>query len=72
MEGPGHQVLLPTSVPEGSYCMRVGGEERILCVLRVEQQPELLAGNSGHRGQGPAGDCPPRPISHQLVGVQQL
>lgn len=62
MEGPSQQELLPTSVPRGSYCMHVGGEEGALCVLRAEKQPELLAGN-GRRGQGPAGDYSPR--AHQ-------
>lgn len=62
MEGPSHQVLLPTSVPVGSYYMHVGGEMGALCVLRAEKQPELLAGN-GLRGQGLAGDYSPK--AHQ-------
>lgn len=65
VEGPGHQVLLPTSVPGGSSCARVGGEEGALCVPGAGKQPELLAGNSGPRGQGPAG-------SHQPAGVGPL
>lgn len=43
-----------------------------LCVLRAEKQSELLAGSSGHRGQGQLVTVPPGPISQQLVGVRQL
>lgn len=51
----------PVSLKGVTVCAwGVGGP---LCVLRAEKQSELLAGNSGHRGQGPAGDCPPK--AHQ-------
>lgn len=53
--------------------MGVGGEEGALCVPTAEKQPELLAGNSGGRGQGPAGSHPlTRPVSHQPAGVGLL
>lgn len=43
--------------------MGVGGEKRVPCVPRAEnERPELLAG-SWHCGQGPPGGCPPK--AHQ-------
>lgn len=58
--GPGHLVSLPTHVPKGDATWVWVGR-RGHCVPRVEKQPELLAGNSGHRGQGPAGIPPQGP-----------
>lgn len=52
--GLGHLAFLPTHVPKGDATWVWAGR-RGHHVPRVEKQPELLAGNSGHRGQGPAG-----------------
>lgn len=52
--GLGHLAFLPTHVPKGDATWVWAGR-RGDHVPRVEKQPELLAGNSGHRGQGPAG-----------------
>lgn len=52
--GLGHSAFLPTHVPKGDATWVWAGR-RGYHVPRVEKQPELLAGNSGHRGQGPAG-----------------
>lgn len=70
--GPGHLVLLPTHVPKGDATWVWAGR-RGHCVPRVEKQPELLAGNSGHRGQGPAGSPPQGPSAcHQWGGATQM
>lgn len=70
--GPGHLVFLPTHVPKGDATWVWAGR-RGHCVPRVEKQPELLAGNSGHRGQGPAGSPPQGPSAcHQWGGAAQM
>lgn len=72
VERPGHQVLLPTSVPE-RVTVRAWVGRRGHCVFSEQRSSQSCWQEiAGTVGRGRLVAVPTRPISHQLVGVWQL